>query len=96
MLNAKFDAGSLLYLLSHFECSGHTGHMLTEQRLPLPLTSTVKLSLFTHAPSSPLSLLPAYVDVMQTILFILTMTALFLDRPHCAGKIEYPFAEKYV
>ena len=31
-------------------------HMLTQQCLPPPLTSTVKSSLFTHAHSSPLSL----------------------------------------
>ena len=29
-LNAKFDADSLLYLLSHFECDGHTVHMLPQ------------------------------------------------------------------
>ena len=28
-LNAKFDADSLLYLLSHFECDGHTVDVLT-------------------------------------------------------------------
>ena len=55
-LNAKFDTDSLLYLLSHFECNGHTVHMLTQWRLPPPLTSTVKSSLFTHAHSSSLSL----------------------------------------
>ena len=55
-LNAKFDADSLLYSLSHFECDGHTVHMLTQQQVPLPLTSTVKSSLFTHAHSTPLSL----------------------------------------
>ena len=54
--NEKFDADSLLYLLSHFECDGHSVHMLTEWCLPPPLTSTVKLSLFTHEHSSPLSL----------------------------------------
>ena len=27
-LNAKFDADPLLYLFSHFECNGHTVHML--------------------------------------------------------------------
>ena len=51
-LNAKSDADSLL---SHFECNGHTVHMLTQWRLPPPLTSTVKLSLFMYAHSSPLS-----------------------------------------
>ena len=55
-LNAKFDADSLPYLLSHFECDGHTVHMLTQQCPLPPLTSTVNLSLFTHAYSSPLSL----------------------------------------
>ena len=55
-LNAKFDADLLLYLLSHFESEGHTVHMLTQQCLLPPLTSTVKLALFTHAHSSPLSL----------------------------------------
>ena len=28
--NAKFDADSLLYSLSHFEYDGHTVHMLTQ------------------------------------------------------------------
>ena len=55
-LNAKFDASFLLYWLSHFECDGRTVHMLTQQQLPSPLTSTVKWSLFTHGHSSPLSL----------------------------------------
>ena len=32
-LNSKFDADSLLYLLSHFECKGHTVHMLTQWHL---------------------------------------------------------------
>ena len=51
-LNAIFDADSLLYFLSHFECDSHTVHMLTIS----PTNSTVKLSLFTHVHSSPLSL----------------------------------------
>ena len=55
-LNAKCDADSLLYSLSHFECDGHTVDMLTQQCLPPPLTSAVQLSLFTHVHSSPLSL----------------------------------------
>ena len=42
--------------ISHFECDSHTVRMLTQQHLPPPLTSTVKLSLFTHVHSSPLSL----------------------------------------
>ena len=40
-LNAKFDASSLLYFLGHFECNGHTVHMLTQWCLPPPLTSKV-------------------------------------------------------
>ena len=55
-LNAKFDADSLLYSLSHFECAHHTAHMLTQWRLQSQLTSTVRSSLFTHTHSSPLSL----------------------------------------
>ena len=55
-LKTKFDEDSLLYSLSHFECNGHTVHMLTQWRLLLPLISTVKLSLFMCMHSSPLSL----------------------------------------
>ena len=55
-LNAKFDADSLLYSFSHFECHGHTVHMLTQRHWLHPLTSTVKSSLFIYAHSSPLSL----------------------------------------
>ena len=52
-LNAKFDADSLLYLLSHFECDGHTVHTLTQRHLLPPLSSTMKLLFFTHVHSSP-------------------------------------------
>ena len=55
-LNTKFDADSLLYLLSQFECDSRTVHMLTQWHLLSPLTSTGKSSLFTHVCSSPLSL----------------------------------------
>ena len=55
-LKSYYDADSLLYSLSHFECNGHILHTLTQWRLLPPLTSTMKLSLFTHAYSSPLSL----------------------------------------
>ena len=55
--NAKLEADSLLYSLSHFECNGHTVHMLTQWCLQSPLTSTVKSSLLTHVHSSLLSLL---------------------------------------
>ena len=39
-INAKFDADSLLYSLSHFECDSHRTYMLTQQHLPPPLKST--------------------------------------------------------
>ena len=54
-LNAKLECRSIV-LLAHFECDGHTVHMLTQQSLLPPLTSAVKPSLFTHAHSTPLSL----------------------------------------
>ena len=65
-LNAKY-ADLLLYLLSHFECDGYTVHMLTQSHLLLPLTSTVKLSLFTHEHSSPLTW-PGYINVYNLFL----------------------------
>ena len=76
-LNSKLDADSiLLYSLSHFECDVHTVHMLIQQCLLPPLTSTLKSSLFTYIPiHSPW--LPDYIDVTQTILIILTMAGLF-------------------
>ena len=80
-LNVKFDADSLLYLLRHCECASHTVHMLTQRCLPPPLTSTVKSSSFTHVHSSPFSLAARYIDVMQTILVILTTAGLFPYRP---------------
>ena len=54
--NTKFEANLLLYSVSHFEYDGHAVHMLTQQRLLPTLSSTVKLSLFMHVHSSPLSL----------------------------------------
>ena len=46
----------LLYLLSHFEFKCHTVDIFTPWPLPPTLTNTVKLSLFTNAHSSLLSL----------------------------------------
>ena len=76
-LYTKFEADSLLYLLSHFECYGHTVHMLTQQHLPPPLTSTVKSSLFMHAHSSPLSLAVRLYRYCANCFVILTMAGLF-------------------
>ena len=72
----------LLYSLSHFECDDHTVHMLTQWRLLPPLKSTVKSSLFTHVHSVHSPWLLGYINVMQTVLVILTMAGLFPDRPH--------------
>ena len=66
-LKAKFDADLLLYSLSHFECDGHTVHLLAQQCLLPPLTTTVKSSLFTCTPAhSPWR--PGYIDVVRTVL----------------------------
>ena len=54
--NAKCYTDSLLYPLSHFEINSHTVHMLTQRCLLPSLASTVKLSLFRHVHSGPLSL----------------------------------------
>ena len=48
-LNAKFDADSLLYSLSYFECDGHTVPMLIQRCLLLPLTSTAKVRILHTA-----------------------------------------------
>ncbi|KAF6119835.1 hypothetical protein HJG60_010221 [Phyllostomus discolor] len=66
-LNIKSDADSLLYLLSHFECNGHTVHILTQWCVLSPLTSTVKLSLFMHVHSVYSPWLPGYIDVAQSV-----------------------------
>ena len=65
-LNTKFDADSSLYLLSHFECDGHTVHML-----PQWLAQWRHHCSHRHIPvHSPW--LPGYITVMQTVLVILT------------------------
>ena len=55
-LNAKCDADSFLYSLSHFECDSHMVHNLTQQHLPPLVTNAVMSSLFTYEHSSPFSL----------------------------------------
>ena len=81
MLNAKFDADSLLCLLSHFECDGHTVHIsLSGVYAPTDQFSKVVIVHTCAFQSSPW--LPSYIDVAQTVLIILTMAGLFLDR-HC-------------
>ena len=61
-------------------CKKQTVHMLTQWHLLPPLTSTVKLSLFTHVHSDYIPWLPSYTDVTQTILIILTMVLFFQER----------------
>ena len=46
----------MLYLLSHFECDGHTVRVLAQQHQPPPLTGTAKLLLLMYVHWSPLSL----------------------------------------
>ena len=87
-LNAKFDADSLLYLLSHFECDGHMVHMLTQQHLPPPLTSTVKSSLFTHAHSSLLSLAARLRWCCANHSHYISNGWIFPDRPHIYGSTK--------
>ena len=56
---------------------GHTVHMLTQWRLPTPTKTTVKLSFSRiHIPVH-FPWLPGYINVMQTILVILTMAGFF-------------------
>ena len=80
-LNTKFDAVSLLYSLSHFECDGHTVHMLTQWHLPPHWL--VQRSHHCSCMSIPVHFpwLPGYIDGPQTILIILTVVGLFPDRP---------------
>ena len=80
-LNTKSDADSLLYSISHFECDGHTVHMLTQWHLLPPLTRTVMshcscMRIPVHSPW-----LPGCIYVTQTILIILTLPGLFPDWP---------------
>ena len=80
-LNAKFDVDSLLYLLSHFECDGHTVHMLTQWCLLPP-----RLVQWSHR-CSPMHIpvhspwLPGYITALQIVFVILIMAGLFPDRP---------------
>ena len=79
-LNAKFDADLLLYLLSHFECNGHTIHSKPPTAPPTPASTVSHHCSYMHIPvHSPW--LPGYIDVTQTILLILIMDGFFPDRP---------------
>ena len=79
-LNTKLDGDLLLYSLSHFECEGHTGHVLTQQCLLPPLTSTVKSSLM-HVRSGPIFLATSLRRYHANCSHMLTVAGLFPDRP---------------
>ena len=82
-LNTILDADFLLYLLSHFECDGHTVHMLTRWPPLPPLTSTVKSSFSQMCIPVHCPWLTGCNDVVvQTILILLIMAGLLSDRPH--------------
>ena len=90
-LNSKFDADLLLYLLSYFDCDGHTVHMLTQWHLFPTLSSTVKLSLFTHVHPSLISLSARLHHAMKTVLIILTMAGVSPDRPLIQHGASYEY-----
>ena len=80
-LNVKFDADSLLYVPSHFKCDSHTLHKLTLW-CPPPTPTRHWLVQWTCLCSGTCSpehspWLPGYIDVMQTILSILTVAGIF-------------------
>ena len=96
-LITKFDADLLLYSLSRLECNSHTVHLPTQWALPPSLTSIVKchcsrMHISVHSPW-----LPGYIDVTQTVLVILTMAGLFLDRPCTLGNCQvYRVAKEWI
>ena len=81
-LNVKFDAYLLLYSVSYFECEDHIVHMLTQWHLcPYWLVQWSCHCSCMHIPVH-CPWLSGHIDVVQTVLVILTMTGLLLDRPH--------------
>ena len=56
-------------------------NMLTQWCVLPSLTNTVKSSMFMHAHPVHSPWLPGYINVAQTVLVLLTMAGLFLDRP---------------
>ena len=80
-LTAKFDADSLLYSLSFWMWWLHSTHAHSTSTTPHWLVQWNHhcscMCLPVHSPW-----LPGYINVTQTIVVILTMTGLFLER-HC-------------
>ena len=60
----------------------HTVHMLTQQHLLTPLTSTVKVSLFMSVRSSPIFLAAKLHRSLANFPIVLTTGGLFLDLVH--------------
>ena len=88
------ECSSLMQNLMQIYCSGHSVILnVTATQCTCSLSGIyhpqVKLSLFTHGHSSPFSLAARLHYVAQTILIILTMVGLFLDRPHKAWNSFY-------
>ena len=81
-LNAKFDADSLPFLLSHFEFDSHTVHKLTQRCLPPPLTTTVKLSLLPHVHPGPFFLAARFHRCHTNYSHYINNGWTFSDRPH--------------
>ena len=81
-LNAKSDAGSLLYLFSHFGCDSHTVPLLTQWCVYCPhwlIQWSHHCSCMRITVHSPWLL--GYIDVTENVLIMLTVVGLFLDRP---------------
>ena len=87
-LNTKFDADSLHYLLSHFNAvttqytcslnSVYHPHWLVQWS-----HHCSHMCIRVHSPW-----LPGYINVLQSILVILTMAGLSLDRPRISERTE--------
>ena len=78
--NAKFEADLLLYSLSHFECEGHTIHTHGHSMTSTAPTDQCSEVVIVHTCAFQFTLLGS-VDVLQTVLIILTMAGLFPDTP---------------
>ena len=88
MLKAKSDTDLLFYSLSHFECDGHTVHMLTQWHLLPPLTKYNEV-VIVHTRAFQSTLLGCQVT--------LTMVGLFLDRPHILSScLQFYFPSRFL
>ena len=78
------------------ECNGHTVHVLTQQVASTTPTDYYSEVVIVHTCAVHSPWLPGYIDVAQTVLIILTMAGLFLDRPHRLKAFHSSFVTKYV